>query len=306
MTDGQKIVPCLWFDGQAEAAADAYVAILPDSRKGTVTRVPKAAGVVSGQPPGSVLTAGFRISGQDMVALNGGPHVSFTPALSFLVTCTSVEETEDLHARLTDGGSSLMPLQSYPFSELYGWTVDRYGLSWQVLTAPRPAPPAPCLLFVGDRCGQVEEAIDRYALLFPDSDVQSLERHRPDDPGNDTGLVKQAVFTLAGQTFRAMESSLGHRFDFTEAVSFQILCDSQEEVDHYWHGLGDGGDPGARRCGWLKDRHGISWQVVPRVLSRMLAEATTEQVERVTAAFLQMEKLDIATLERAYAGGGGG
>lgn len=302
MTARQKIIPCLWFDDQAEPAVRQYAAIFPESRPGPVTRYSPAGAKAAGRPAGSVLTAETTVAGLDLVGLNGGPHVSFTPAISIFVTCTDAAETERVFRRLAEDGAPLMPLQSYPFSERYGWIVDRFGMSWQISTAPEPAPTAPCLMFVGDQCGRAEAAIRQYEGLFPGSATASVSRYTPDDPCDSAGLVKHAAFALAGQPFRAMDSGLDHAFTFSEAVSFQVLCESQAEIDHYWHGLGAGGEPSARRCGWLKDRFGVSWQIVPQSLPRMLRQGTADQVERVTEAVLRMAKLDMAALDRAFGG----
>ena len=115
-----------------------------------------------------------------------------------------------------------------------------------------------------------------------------------------TGTIKHAGFTLAGQEFAAMDSAHDHGFEFNEAISFMVGCETQEEIDYYWDGLS--AVPEAEQCGWLKDKFGVSWQIVPSVLDELLASGTEEQRARVTEAFLQMKKFDIAELERAYDG----
>lgn len=298
----QKIMPFLWFDDQAEAAAETYAAAFPDSAIDEVTRYSKEVAEAAGRPAGSAMTVTLRLANQQVTALNGGPRFGFTPAFSFFVNCDGVAQAEALFARLGQDGETLMPFQSYPFSEGYGWTTDRYGFSWQVNAAPRAQAIAPCLLFVGPQCGRAEEAMKLYTSLFPDSGIDLVARYEAGEAPNAEGSLKHAVFFLAGQEVRAMDSALDHPFGFTEASSLQVLCDSQEEVDHYWHHLGEGGDPAARQCGWLKDRFGVSWQVVPRVLIDMLRDATGGDGESLTRAFMQMKKFDIAALERAYRG----
>lgn len=161
----QTIVPHLWFDSQAEEAAQFYVSIFDDSKLGQVTRYGKAGHEVHGMPEGMAMTVAFELRGQELVALNGGPH-----------------------------------------------------------------------------------------------------------------------------------------FKFSEAISFMVSCESQEEVDHYWEKLSEGGDEQAQQCGWLKDRYGLSWQIVPTQLTELLSDPDREKADRVMNALLQMKKLDIERLRQAYEG----
>src|SRR4030042_2602904 len=129
----RKITPHLWFDNQAEEAVNFYVSLFKNSRIGSVARYGEEAAKVSGMPKGTVMNVAFELEGQEFMALNGGPVFKFTPAVSFLVACETKEEVDALWGRLSQGGTALMELGEYPFSEKYGWTQDRYGLSWQVM-----------------------------------------------------------------------------------------------------------------------------------------------------------------------------
>jgi predicted 3-demethylubiquinone-9 3-methyltransferase (glyoxalase superfamily) len=302
MTRRQKIVPFLWFDDQAEEAVRRYADIVPETRPGAVVRYPERMSEVAGRPSGSVMTAELEIGGRDLVALNGGPHFAFSPATSLFLSCADRTEAETTFAALAEDGAELMPFQAYPFSEGFGWAVDRYGLSWQVDTEARTERLAPSLLFVGAQCGRAEEAMTFYTGLFPESGVELVARYEAGEGPDAAGTIKQAVFTLAGREFRVMESALDHRFGFTEAVSLQVRCDSQAEIDRLWAALSEGGDPAAQRCGWLKDRFGVSWQVTPTALPEMLTDADPARARRVADAMLQMGKLEIGRLEAAYAG----
>lgn len=293
----QKIVPFLWFDNQAEEATGLYTSLFRDSRITDVSRY----GENSPGEAGTVITVGFELAGQAFTALNGGPVFSFTPAISLFVSCESVGEIDRLWASLSQGGQVLMDLGSYPFSERFGWTNDRFGVSWQLNLAPRPQKIAPFLMFVGDRHGKAEEALHSYIERFPESEVVSLSRYGAGEPGA-PGTVKHAVFTLAGQEFMAIDSDAAHAFDFTPALSFFVNCATQEEVDDLWSELSAGGEPG--QCGWLADRFGVSWQIVPAVLIDMMSDEDAERAGRVTQAMLKMTKLDIGALERAYEGEG--
>lgn len=299
----QKIVPYLWFDGQAEEAARFYTSLFEDAGLGAVTRYGKEGEEIHGRPEGSVMAVEFELLGQRFVALNGGPQFRFTPAISFFVVRGSEEEVDRLWKALSEGGAALMPLDAYPWSERYGWVRDRYGLTWQVSLGDPEAcrTITPSLMFTGEQAGRAEEAIEYWTSVFDDSEAVTILRYGPDEEQPE-GMVKHARFRLAGQPFIAMDSAMDHDFGFNEAVSLLVACRTQEEVDRYWEDLGRDGDPDARQCGWLKDRFGVSWQVCPTVLQEMLLDPDPERVARVTSTFLPMKKLDIAELERAYAG----
>jgi len=158
---------------------------------------------------------------------------------------------------------------------------------------------SPCLWFDT----QAEDAALFYTGIFKNSKIVAISRY-PDTgqeiPGKPPGSVLTVAFTLNGQSFTALNG--GPHFKFNEAVSFQIECETQEEVDYYWERLSAGGAPAAQQCGWLADKFGLSWQVVPKVLPEMLTDPDPAKSQRAFQAMLQMKKLDIAALHRAFAG----
>lgn len=292
----QGITPHLWFDKEAVEATEFYVAALPGSKITSVSQI-------TDTPSGDCDIVAFELCDQPFMAISAGPHFKFTPATSFLVRCATTEEVDELWRKLSDGGEALMALDSYPFSERYGWTTDRYGLSWQVMhdtSGEIDQKIIPTLLYVGDVCGKAEEAANLYTSLFPDSGIHHVDRYSESDAPDKPGTARHLSFSLAGQKFAAMDSAHTHDFTFNEAISFQVGCETQDEIDHYWESLS--AVPEAEQCGWLKDKFGVSWQVVPAQLQEFLSEGTKEQSERVTQAFLQMKKFDLAELQRAYDG----
>jgi predicted 3-demethylubiquinone-9 3-methyltransferase (glyoxalase superfamily) len=158
---------------------------------------------------------------------------------------------------------------------------------------------APCLWFDG----RSEEAARFYTAIFPNSRINTIS-HYPgvgqEVHGQEPGSVLTVVFELDGQSFTALNGP--PIFKFTEAVSLQVFCDTKEELDHYWDRLGAGGDEQARQCGWLKDKYGLSWQVVPRFLADYMTDPDPRKVERVFAALSPMKKLDFDELRRVFAG----
>ena len=158
---------------------------------------------------------------------------------------------------------------------------------------------APCLWFDA----QAEEAATFYTSIFPNSKVVAVTRYGEvghEIHGRPAGSVMTVEFELGGHTFTALNG--GPVFKFNEAISFQVMCDTQEEVDYFWEKLSAGGDPKAQQCGWLKDKFGVSWQVAPRGMAEMLREPASQGAQRAMTAVLRMKKIDIAELKRAYAG----
>lgn len=297
----QKITPYLWFDTQAEAAMALYTSTFPDAQTLSIHRYPD--GPLEGPMKGfegKVLTGIFEIAGQRFMALDGGPIFKFNPAISFFVNGASEAEIDALWATLCDGGSILMPYQAYPFSRKFGWLEDRNGLSWQISLGARAQKITPFLMFVGQQHGKAEEALHFYVSLFENSGVEGIQRYGAGEDGGVEGTVKHALFQLHGQDFMAIDSSHAHAFSFNESISFYVECETQDEVDHFWYKLS--ADPRAEQCGWLKDRYGVSWQIVPAVLGELMNDPDPEKSKRVMDALLQMKKLDIAGLKRAYMG----
>jgi predicted 3-demethylubiquinone-9 3-methyltransferase (glyoxalase superfamily) len=298
------ITPHLWFNTQAAEAAAFYAAVFPESAVTSRT-------VLHGTPGGDAEAVRFTVWDQEFMGISAGPAFQPNPSISFTVNVdpSRVEDApavvDRIWAGLSDGGHALMPLGEYPFSKRYGWVADRYGFTWQIMLTdpdgdPRP-PILPSLLFVGDVSGRAEEAGDLYRQVFDDAVPGQLVRW-PENMGAELpGTVMFSDFRLGDSWLTAMDSAdPGHHFGFNEAISLVVRCADQAEVDHYWSALS--AVPEAEQCGWLKDRFGVSWQIVPAAMDRMLAEGTPEQLDRVTAAFLQMRKLDVAALEAAYAG----
>jgi predicted 3-demethylubiquinone-9 3-methyltransferase (glyoxalase superfamily) len=153
---------------------------------------------------------------------------------------------------------------------------------------------APCLWFNTE----AEEAARSYVSLLPDSRIDHVQRNPVDSPGGKAGTVLVVDFTLAGQKFMALNG--GTRFEYTHAVSFKIDCEDQAEVDRLWEALGEGGQ--IEQCGWLKDRYGIPWQIVPKALPRLLGDPDQARSGRVMQALLGMVKIDVAGLQAAYDG----
>lgn len=297
----QKITPCLWFDTNAEDAVAYYLSIFNDGKVLDTVRYPKAGHEIHGMEEGSVMTIDFEIEGFTMTALNGGPHFKITPAISLRVNCPTREEVDELWEKLSEGGSALMPLDAYPFSERYGWIKDKYGLSWQLMYTEgiEKRTIFPSLLYVGKQAGKAEEAMNKYIATFKNSSAGNIARYGAGQEPDAEGSVMYADCILAGQKFAVMDSAHAHEFTFNEGLSLIVTCDTQEEIDEVWNALS--AHPEAEMCGWLKDAYGVSWQITPSHMNEILNNPDREKAERGMQAMMQMKKIDMEALKAAIA-----
>lgn len=290
----QKITTHLWYDKEAVEAAEFYCATFPDTK---ITGRSK----LEDTPSGSVDIVELDLMGSHFTLISAGPLFKFNPSVSFHVKCASAKQVDKIWGQLIQGGKALMELGEYDFSKRYGWVSDKYGVSWQLIladNAPTQQRITPVLMFVGDVCGRAEEAVGYYVSVFRNAKAEFKVRYgagmEPDKPES----LKYAHFMLEGVEFGAMDSARPHDFTFNEAISFMVHCEDQAELDYYWEKLS--AVPESEQCGWLKDKFGVSWQIVPKAMESMMKEANKAQLANVTQAFLKMKKLDIAELEKAY------
>lgn len=296
----QRIIPNLWFDDQSEEAATFYTSIFANSKIGHIAYYTDAGKEIHGHNAGDVLTVEFEIENTRFIALNGGPQFKINPSISFFVRCSTLDEVNDLWQKLSEGASVLMPLDMYPFSRRYGWLSDKFGVSWQIMLSDQEITQkiTPSLMFTKEQAGKAEEALNFYASVFPSSKVGTISRYTAGQEPDKEGTVTYGELTILGQLMSVMDSARMQDFSFNEAVSLMVECETQEEIDDVWQKLS--AVPEAEVCGWLKDKYGVSWQIVPTIMDTMMKEGTSEQLERVTAAYMQMKKFDIAELERVY------
>lgn len=291
-----NIIPHLWFDTQAVEAANWYVSLFAHSQIAQVSQLHDT-------PSGDVDTVEFTLDGVDFSAISAGPYFTLNDSISLMVTCRSADEVDALYAHLGRDATILMPLDAYPFSKRYVWLQDRFGVSWQLCyfeTDEIAQKIRPVLLFSADVCGRAEEALAFYAAIFPGASPGYVNHYQPGEAQDARAKTNYAELTLFGHQFVAMDHGFGGDESFNEAFSFMVLCENQAQIDYYWEKLSF--VPEAEQCGWLKDPFGLSWQIVPESMSRLLATATPEEAQRITQAFLQMKKLDIRALELAKLG----
>ncbi len=295
----QKIIPCLWFNKEAEEAAALYSDIF-DGKISRTVRYPEAGKEVHGQEPGSVMTVEFEILGFSIMALNGGPLFKINPSISFMISCPNAKDVADLYSKLAPGGMPLMPLGTYPFSEQYGWIQDKYGISWQIGAFPGVTEKKihPALMFTGDMTGKAEEAAKFYTSIFKNSSIEvEPMRYGPNQAPDKESTIAYMEFVIEGQKFSCMDSGRMHAFTFNEAISLMVMCENQEEIDYYWEKLSAHKEN--EQCGWLKDKYGVSWQITPRGMDKILNNSDKEKANRGMEAMLKMKKIVIKDLEEA-------
>jgi predicted 3-demethylubiquinone-9 3-methyltransferase (glyoxalase superfamily) len=273
-----NLYPCLWFDGNAKAAAEFYCSVFSHSK------------LISENS----IVVRFEIEGQLIMGLNGGPMFKINPSISLLVTCENEKEIDSIWDKLIDGGSALMPINEYPWSKKYGWVKDKFGMTWQLMLGDLQQGVQkiiPNFIFVGSKYGKAQESIQHYTSIFPNSKIHDLQIYQEED-SQTVGNLKFGYFNLQDQFFSAMDGFGDHEFEFNEGFSLVVECETQEEIDNYWNRLTEGGIES--QCGWLKDKFGVSWQIVPTILGKLMSDP--EKYPRVMQAFLKMKKMDIVKL----------
>lgn len=274
--------PCLWFDGNAKEAAMFYCQLFNNSKLTVDTP----------------MVVNFELEGQKFMGLNGGPQFKFNPSVSLFVISESDDEINEWWKQLSAGGFVMMPLDKYDWSEKYGFLQDRFGLAWQIMKGKYSdvnQKITPSLLFTGGQYGHAEKAVKFYTDIFPKSSINGILLYQEVET-QVAGKVKHAQFVLNEKVFMAMDGPGDHQFQFNESISFVVECQTQDEIDFYWNKLTEDGGQESR-CGWLKDQFGVSWQIIPAILGKLMSDP--ERGARVMQALLQMNKLDIKKLETA-------
>jgi len=278
----EHITPCLWFNNQAKEAAALYCSVFSNCK-------------ITSQSP---IVTGIDVSGHSITLLDGGPMYSPNPSISFFYICEKPEEFDRIWKAFSKEGTVMMPADKYPWSEKYGWITDTYGISWQLAVGKLSdvgQKITPCLMFTGKQYGRVDEAIAHYSSIFKNAKVEGILRYGPDELPEQEGKVKHAQIALGNQKFMLMESAGAHDFNFSEGVSLTIHCETQEEIDYNWEKLTEGGEESM--CGWLKDRFGVSWQVIPTMLSKIMGDPA--KAGKAAQAFMAMRKLNIEQIVQA-------
>ncbi len=289
----QKIVPHLWFDTQALEAAEKYVSLFEDSKI-------LSTAMLYDTPSGDAQTVEFQLAGIQFAAISAGPYFQFNASISLMVACETKEEVDWFYEALIEGGRELMPRGTYDFSQWYAWISDKYGLNWQIMLVEKSKEHKrirPCLLFGMEECGKAQDAMNFYSDIFQKSKIGYVNYYKKGEAQDSRAKINYAELELFDFEIVLMDHGYGGDVTFNEAVSFMIRCEDQKEIDYFWEKLSFVKE--AEACGWVKDSFGLSWQIIPKMMAELLSEGTKEEIDRVTKAFLEMKKFDIAALEKA-------
>lgn len=274
-----SMYPCIWFNGNAKEAMQLYCSVFKQSK------------IVADTP----MVVNAELHGQLLMGLNGGPQFAPNASISFMVMCETADEADTYWNKLAPDGKVLMPMDKYGWSERYGWVEDKFGVSWQIYTGDGNASPqkiVPTLMFCQAQQGKAEQAVHFYTRLIQPSSIMGILQY---PAGDFKGQVQHSQFTVKEYLLMAMDSGVPQSFTFTEGISLVIQCDTQEEIDHYWNGFTK--DGAESMCGWCKDQYGVSWQIIPGALPKLMSDPA--RARRVMNEILKMKKLDIARLEQA-------
>lgn len=278
-----NIYPCIHIHKATETAAQFYCEAFPES-------------IVESKSP---YVVELSIKGQTLLLLDEGPSGHPGTAISFMVISDTAEQTEALYKKLVEEGSVLMPLNNYSWSPMYAWISDKFGVNWQLYTGKKSENGqyiCPTLMFSGKNAGKTAESLHFYTSLFTNSRIEGILNYSDED-AEQASFVKHAQFNIDGYILMAMDTSTAQGENFNDGVSLTVLCDTQAEIDRYWEALAlNGGKEIA--CGWLVDKFGVSWQIVPSVLPKMMKNP--DKAMQVMQAFMKMKKLIIADLSKAY------
>lgn len=278
----ENITPCLWYNGQAKEAAALYCSVFTDAK-------------ITAQSP--IVTA-INVSGHSITLLDGGPMYKPNPSISFFYICEKEDDLNKIWNAFSKEGTVLMALNKYPWSEKYGWINDKFGISWQIALGKISdvgQKITPCFMFTGKQYGRADEAIELYSSIFKNVKVDGILRYGANELPDQEGKVKHAQFGLNDQKFMIMESAAPHNFTFTEGISLTIHCETQKEIDYYWEKLTESGEESM--CGWLKDKFGVSWQIIPTVLNKIMSDPV--KAGKAAQAFMAMRKLNIEQIVQA-------
>lgn len=278
----ELITPCLWFDNQGKEAGAFYCSQFDNAK------------IVA---QSSIVTE-IEVSHQRIILLDGGPVHHPNASISLFYICETEEEINRIWEAFSKEGTILMPIDTYEWSKKYGWVTDKYGVSWQLALGKIDEVGqkiTPCLLFTGKQYGRAEEAIRHYSSIFQNAQQDGILHYGNNEAPDREGKVKHGQVSFNGQKMMFMDSARSHDFAFTEGVSLTIHCETQEEIDYYWEKLTESGEESM--CGWLKDKFGVSWQVIPSILSRLMSDPA--KAGKAAQAFMHMRKLDIEKIVQA-------
>ena len=280
------VFPCLLYSGDAKQSAEFYCKVF----SGKMTAE-------------NQFVVDVEILGQKMMLLNG-PNFEKNASISFMILCETEDEVQKYWDQLSENGKVLMELGEYPWSKKYAWVCDQFGVTWQIYLGENQGSQkiVPNLMFIHENNGKAQKAMELYTSIFPNSKIGSALKYG-EGIGNETHEVPENIqhahFEINNYSFFCMDNSYDHQFDFNEGISIVVMTENQEETDHYWNSLTANGGKESF-CSWLKDPFGISWQIVPKILIKLMNDPDKDKGKKVMDAMMKMKKIIISDIEKAY------
>lgn len=265
-----KLHPCIWCNNNANEMAEFYLSVFPDAE-------------IAEENETVVM---LNIEGQRFMLLNGGDYAKPNPSVSMMFLSPDSGLIDELWYKFLHGGKIFMEKNSYDWSTNYGWIEDKYGVSWQLYTGPSEhiiQTIVPTLMFTKSNNGKAREAAAYYRSVFPGSSERGIME-------NENGGVAHGEFIILDYLIMMMDGGEAHEFSFDEGVSLVVNCEDQDEIDRYWNELTSNGGSESQ-CGWLKDKYGISWQIIPQNILQLLENPGAMD------AMMKMKKIEIKDLK---------
>lgn len=278
----KQITPCLWFNGQAKEAGAFYSSHFANAK------------IVAQSP---IITE-IAVSGHHITLLDGGPMYQPNASISLFYVCETEAEITGLWNAFSEGGAVVMPLGKYDWGEKHGWLNDKYGVSWQFWLGKVEEIGQrliPCFSFGDKAYGHAEDALNYYSTIFKNPQPEGIVRYGSQEAPNEEGKVKHAQMAFNGQKFLFMDVVQANYAAFSEGVSLTVHCETQDEIDYYWEKLTESGKESM--CGWLEDKYGVSWQIIPTILTKIMSNPA--KAGKAAQAFMQMRKFDIEKIVQA-------
>lgn len=290
------ITPMVWINGNVQEVIKLYQSTFPNVVITTQSFYPEK----SQMPKGTPLVTEITIFSRKIQLLNAEKHDTLNPSISFFIYVKDKELVNTIWNNLTKKGNILMPLGEYPFANLYGWCSDEFGVNFQLMYSEtiQENYMCPSMMFTGANTGKAKEAIDFYTQIFSHSKIINISYYGENIMKENPKNINYSEFELSEERFNAMDSGLDHKFTFNDGVSFVITCNDQREIDYYWDNFINNGGSEVQ-CGWCKDKYGVSWQVVPKNIGKLMSGPNGG---RVAEKLFAMKKLIIKDLENAYEG----
>ncbi len=285
-----KIIPHLWYTDQAGEAAEYYTSLIENGKINWRY-------TIKDTPSGNAELLEFTLANLTFGAISGGDYFRLNESISLMLKCCTKEEVHRLYRALIEGGRELMPLGAYDFSEQYVWLADRYGLNWQIMLDTEQKTKHHidlCLLFDLEQNGKANEALQEYQSIFKGAEPGKLSFYDGTQPEK-RAKVNYGELQLPEFKLIAMDHGYGGNVTFNEAFSLMVLCSTDAEIEEYWNRLSHVKE--AERCGWLKDRYGVSWQIVPDILMKLYNSSSEEKLAKVNREIMKMKKLAYADLQ---------